>query len=102
MLLTSYTLLGSDITAGFVNLQTGTLAQGSHTLTATVTDAAGNPSAASNSFTVIEDTTLPAAPTITSDRKSTRLNSSHSATSYAVICLKKKTGTVTLNGSGAT
>src|SRR5689334_24218110 len=26
------------------------------------------------------------------DRKSTRLNSSHSSTSYAVFCLKKKTG----------
>src|SRR5438309_8407646 len=25
------------------------------------------------------------------DRKSTRLNSSHSSTSYAVLCLKKKT-----------
>src|SRR2546430_7070337 len=27
------------------------------------------------------------------DRKSTRLNSSHSQISYAVFCLKKKTGT---------
>src|SRR5947207_11854991 len=27
----------------------------------------------------------------TSDRKSTRLNSSHTVTSYAVFCLKKKT-----------
>src|SRR5690625_5869926 len=30
-------------------------------------------------------------PTITKDRKSTRLNSSHVAISYAVFCLKKKT-----------
>src|SRR2546430_9485687 len=29
-------------------------------------------------------------PTCTSDRKSTRLNSSHSQISYAVFCLKKK------------
>src|SRR5688572_32541529 len=29
------------------------------------------------------------------DRKSTRLNSSHSQISYAVFCLKKKTTTVT-------
>src|SRR5256886_8051829 len=29
------------------------------------------------------------------DRKSTRLNSSHSQISYAVFCLKKKTHTVT-------
>src|SRR2546430_5603318 len=30
------------------------------------------------------------------DRKSTRLNSSHSQISYAVFCLKKKTTTITL------
>src|SRR5437870_9769521 len=30
-------------------------------------------------------------PNITQDRKSTRLNSSHVAISYAVFCLKKKT-----------
>src|SRR2546430_12882455 len=29
-------------------------------------------------------------PSLTSDRKSTRLNSSHSQISYAVFCLKKK------------
>src|SRR5207245_5333583 len=28
------------------------------------------------------------------DRKSTRLNSSHGSTSYAVFCLKKKTSTI--------
>src|SRR5688572_32325761 len=30
------------------------------------------------------------------DRKSTRLNSSHSQISYAVFCLKKKNGTLSL------
>src|SRR5436190_12295504 len=30
---------------------------------------------------------------VDSDRKSTRLNSSHTVSSYAVFCLKKKTGT---------
>src|SRR5690625_7118021 len=35
---------------------------------------------------------FPGWPTGTSDRKSTRLNSSHVAISYAVFCLKKKTG----------
>src|SRR5438309_11277009 len=30
---------------------------------------------------------------VTSDRKSTRLNSSHSSISYAVFCLKKKKNT---------
>src|SRR2546430_13628827 len=34
-----------------------------------------------------------AASLLFSDRKSTRLNSSHSQISYAVFCLKKKTGT---------
>src|SRR5437870_10277113 len=32
-----------------------------------------------------------------SDRKSTRLNSSHVAISYAVFCLKKKKTSITLN-----
>src|SRR5688572_32515994 len=35
---------------------------------------------------------LPAAPSEHVDRKSTRLNSSHSQISYAVFCLKKKNG----------
>src|SRR5688572_32200916 len=33
---------------------------------------------------------LPAQPFVREDRKSTRLNSSHSQISYAVFCLKKK------------
>src|SRR2546430_7485128 len=33
---------------------------------------------------------LPSAPAANTDRKSTRLNSSHSQISYAVFCLKKK------------
>src|SRR5246127_5921652 len=33
--------------------------------------------------------------TLCLDRKSTRLNSSHSQISYAVFCLKKKTGSLT-------
>src|SRR5690606_41023740 len=35
-------------------------------------------------------TAYPASPNFTRDRKSTRLNSSHVKTSYAVFCLKKK------------
>src|SRR5437899_9714055 len=34
------------------------------------------------------------------DRKSTRLNSSHLGTSYAVFCLKKKKRTAGLDGTG--
>src|SRR2546427_3257159 len=37
--------------------------------------------------------------TITADRKSTRLNSSHSQISYAVFCLKKKKKIKTRNKS---
>src|SRR6516165_1141275 len=36
------------------------------------------------------------------DRKSTRLNSSHSQTSYAVFCLKKKKNTPRASGCGPT
>src|SRR5205085_12096729 len=42
---------------------------------------------ASTSVTINSKETEPAAP---ADRKSTRLNSSHSQISYAVFCLKKK------------
>src|SRR2546430_3676987 len=45
--------------------------------------------AANNVCTSVNSTTLPAYMT-TTDRKSTRLNSSHSQISYAVFCLKKK------------
>src|SRR5689334_23804262 len=38
----------------------------------------------------IQNKTLPAADQEVPDRKSTRLNSSHSSISYAVFCLKKK------------
>src|SRR5256886_7327455 len=37
---------------------------------------------------ILRNTTIPAS--ATQDRKSTRLNSSHSQISYAVFCLKKK------------
>ncbi|OAE47742.1 Ig-like domain repeat protein [Enterobacter cloacae] len=43
----------------------GTLANGSHTWTATATDAAGNVSPASPGFTLVVDTTVPVAPVIT-------------------------------------
>src|SRR5947207_7691673 len=38
------------------------------------------------------ETPWPTPPRNGSDRKSTRLNSSHTVTSYAVFCLKKKRG----------
>src|SRR5436190_6418551 len=36
------------------------------------------------------------------DRKSTRLNSSHTVISYAVFCLKKKSRALTINGESYT
>src|SRR2546421_224344 len=64
---TSYTLTATDIGNGFANVQTGTLTNGTtYAITARVTDSAGNQSGASGSFTVTEDTTAPAAPTIAS------------------------------------
>ncbi|EMJ7624370.1 BapA prefix-like domain-containing protein [Enterobacter hormaechei] len=50
---------------GVWSFTTGTLANGSHTWTATATDAAGNVSPASPGFTLVVDTTVPAAPVIT-------------------------------------
>src|SRR2546430_10055852 len=60
------------------------------TFTLTENDAMGSAvlaaSASTNGLNILDSTySLPAA-----DRKSTRLNSSHSQISYAVFCLKKK------------
>src|SRR2546430_7509539 len=43
-----------------------------------------------NSITLLQRIWMAALDFMTSDRKSTRLNSSHSQISYAVFCLKKK------------
>src|SRR5256886_4473401 len=40
--------------------------------------------------TIVIKATIPSASKLKTDRKSTRLNSSHSQISYAVFCLKKK------------
>src|SRR5260370_1053237 len=57
-------LTAADITAGFVNMKPGPLTDGpTYTITAKITDAAGNVSNASASFTVTEDDTAPNAPT---------------------------------------
>jgi hypothetical protein len=64
-------VLGSGVaTGGSFSITTSALSQGSHTLTARATDAAGNESVASTAFHVTIDTTAPAAPvigTVTSD-----------------------------------
>ncbi|HWJ65644.1 MAG TPA: Ig-like domain-containing protein [Nocardioides sp.] len=58
------TTVGEDGTWSFT--PTDPLADGSHTVTATQTDGAGNTSAVSEPVTIVVDTTAPAAPEITS------------------------------------
>src|SRR2546430_2850336 len=48
----------------------------------------------------VTDEELAAAGVLTGDRKSTRLNSSHSQISYAVFCLKKKKKNITRHTIG--
>ena len=59
------TVAGTGVaTGGTYTITTSALRQGSHTLTATATDAAGNQGAASTAFHVTIDTSAPAAPAI--------------------------------------
>ena len=67
--LATYTLTATDIANGFADVQTGALSNGlTYTLTARITDGAGNQSAASTSFIITEDTSAPAAPVISTSR----------------------------------
>ena len=59
-----HVLTAADIANGFGDVQTGTLAEGTHTITARITDAAGNQGNNSAVFTIIEDTTAPTAGTL--------------------------------------
>src|SRR5438309_7243936 len=65
----------------------GHIDHGKTTLTAAITKVLSkhNPKVAFRAFDSIDN-----APEEREDRKSTRLNSSHSSISYAVFCLKKK------------
>ena len=56
-----HVLTAADIANGFGDVQTGTLAEGTHTITARITDAAGNQGNNSAVFTIVEDTTAPTA-----------------------------------------
>src|SRR5439155_3468721 len=77
----------------------GTLSPGAtcqpRSLTTSNTCPAMSPQRASGAYTArvnpsVSVGTLPAVHAVARDRKSTRLNSSHVAISYAVFCLKKK------------
>ena len=58
-------LLAADITAGYKDITPAALSQGSYTLTARISDAAGHVGAASAGYAVTVDTSAPAAPAIT-------------------------------------
>ncbi|MBL8470942.1 MAG: DUF4347 domain-containing protein, partial [Rhodocyclaceae bacterium] len=55
----SATLASGDVSAGFVNVTLATLAQGTHNLTADLTDPAGNTGSASAPLAVLVDTAAP-------------------------------------------
>ena len=62
---TTFTLVAADIAAGYKDVvPSAELGEGAHSLTASITDQAGNASAASASVTVTVDTIAPLAPTI--------------------------------------
>jgi hypothetical protein len=90
------TLTGGDITATFVNITTSTLADGARTVSATLTNTAGNVSAAGTLALTI-DTTLPLAPSITLTAASDTGTSGDFITLDTTPTLR-----VTLNGAGAT
>src|SRR5207344_2378944 len=60
----AHTLTTSEVTTGVANVHPGQLSDGTYNITARVTDTLGNQSSLSAPFVVIEDTTPPAAPTI--------------------------------------
>ncbi|PZV35942.1 beta strand repeat-containing protein, partial [Mesorhizobium kowhaii] len=91
----AYTLTAADIVSGFVSLQTGTLTNGTtYNLTARITDAATNQSAASNTFVVTEDTTAPSAPTALD------LAAVDDTGSLSTDNITKNTSALTISGSG--
>ena len=111
------TLLGT-VTAngsGAWSFTTATLADGSHSFTATATDTAGNVSAASSALSVTVDAGAPAAPVIvsfsndsgvvgdrvTNDNTLTFTGSAQANSTVRVYDGATLLGTVTANGSGA-
>ena len=98
-----------------LELHHGALANGSHSLTATATDAAGNTGAASAALNVTVDTAAPGAPAIasfstdtgtvgdgiTSDNTLTLTGTAEANSTVKVYDGPTLLGTVTANGSGA-
>jgi hypothetical protein len=90
------TLTGGDVAATFVNITTSALADGSRTISATLTNTVGNVSPA-GTVTLTIDTTLPLAPSIALTAASDTGTTGDFITLDTTPTLR-----VTLNGAGAT
>lgn len=78
------------------------LAEGTHTLTATATDTAGNTGAASAAYSVVIDTIAPAAPLAAINADGSLISGSAEAGSTVIVTLPGNVQlTTTANGSGA-
>ena len=100
---------------GSWRFSTGTLSNGSHSLTATATDAAGNTSSASAALAITIDTAAPVAPTIasfstdsgvagdriTNDNTLTLTGTAEANSTVKVYDGTTLLGSATANGSGA-
>ncbi|MGU9933606.1 BapA/Bap/LapF family large adhesin [Enterobacter asburiae] len=99
------TLVGTVTADGSGNWtlpQTTTLTQGTHNLTATATDAAGNTSVASAVTTIIVDTTAPTAPTGTFNADGSVLTGTAEAGSTVAIRLADGSTVTAIAGSNGT
>ena len=89
------TLTAADIAAGFKLVDASTLSEGSHTLSAVLTDQAGNISAAATGVVVNIDTQAPGAPVINAVATDDVINSSEQTA--VVSGLAEANATVSLN-----
>ncbi len=115
--MTGATLLGTATAngTGAWSYTTSALANGTHSLTATATDAAGNTGAASTAMSVTVDTAAPVAPTIasfsndsgtvgdgiTNDNTLTLTGTAEANSTVKVYDGATLLGTATANGTGA-
>jgi hypothetical protein len=80
----SATLSAADIAAGYKDVVAATLAEGAHSLSVSITDQAGNASAASATVAVTIDTMVPAAPVISAVATDNTINATEKAAGVTV------------------
>ena len=96
-------LTATDIANGYADLTLSALAgDGDYTLTATITDAVGNQSAASDSLTIDLDATAPDEPGIDAATTDNVINAAEAAAGVTVTGTTETGTTVTVNGEAAT